>query len=261
MFKKILLLLISTVIAVFAVFVQQFSSSDRPYYEEIKINNIDYSFKLPVYHEGNEECLIELSVPDTTIKGLLYYKLFKSNHEYNFINLIRMNENLVSVLPHQKQNIKVQYYLELNSDGKKYFIARDNPVIVRFQGVVPKYVLFPQVAIMFVALIFSCFAGMLTFSHIDSYKKYAKVSFYLFTLSALVIGIIIHLISFRHLFVQVANNNDLTFYKNGIIFLLWLAVYYVNRKSDFKFLTLAVSILTLILYCVSPNVLFDWIGK
>jgi hypothetical protein len=101
---------------------------------------------------------------------------------------------------------------------------------------------------------------MLTFSHIDSYKKYARVSFYLFTLAALIIGLIIHLISFRHLFVQVANYNDLTFYKNVIIFLLWLLVYYVNKKSEFKYLTLAISIFTLILYCIPSNNLFGWIS-
>jgi hypothetical protein len=260
MFKKIMFLAIAAVLAVIAVFVQQFSSSDRPFKQEIQINNIDYLFKLPVYHEGKEECLIELSIPDTSVKGILFFKLLKSSNYYKSINLIRMNDNLVSVLPHQKPNIKVQYYIELFSGGKKYFVAQTNPIIVRFQGVVPKYFLFPQVMILFIALIFSSFAGMLTFSHVDSYKKYARVTFYLFTFGALIIGLIIHIISFRHLFVQVANYNDLTFYKNGIIFLLWLLVYYVNRKYDFQYLTLAVSILTLILFCLAPNVLFGCLG-
>jgi len=261
MFKKILFLAIAAIIAVISVFIQQFSSSDRPYNQEIQINSIDYSFKLPVYHEANEVCSIELLVPDTSVRGVLFYKLLKSKNDFKLINLIRMNEYLVSVLPHQKQNIKVQYYLQLNSAGKKYFIGKENPLIVRFQGVVPKYILFPHVVLMFVALIFSCFAGMLTFSHIDSYKKYASVTFFLFTLAALIFGLIIHLVSFRHLFVQVANYNDLTFYKNGIIFLLWLLVYYVNKKYEFKYLTLAVSIFTLILFCIPANIFFGWISR
>jgi hypothetical protein len=261
MFKKILFLSIAGGLTIVATFVQQLSSSDRPYNTSVNIGSTTYDFQLPVVHEGNEESLVEITLPDTSIHGQLFYKKYNIEEKWRTNNLIRMNENLVSVLPHQKPNIKIQYYIELNSKGKTYFIAKQNPVVVRFQGEVPKYILYPQVLVMFISLVIAIFAGMLALFNIDTYKKYAKIAFYLFFLGGFLIGLLVHMISFRHLFIQSLTCNDLTFYKNSIIFLIWLVVYYMNKKYDIRYYTLAGAVLTLVLFCLPQHILFSCLGN
>jgi len=260
MIQKVLFLLIAAALTIIATFVQQFSSSDRPFNRDVKINGTSYSFSLPVLHEGNEECLIEINLPDSSVRGNLVYKLLNSSEEWKSTNLIRMNDKLVNVLPIQNANIKISYYIELISQGKTYFISKSKPIIVRFQETVPKYILFPQVMIMFLALIIACFSGLLSIFNADSFKKYANLTFYLFSVGVF-LSLLIHIIAFRHLLLQLMPYNDLSFYKNLIIFFIWFGLFKINKKYDYRYFTLTATVFTLILYCMPQHFIFGWLGK
>ncbi len=259
MLKKISFLVVAAGLTIVAVFIQQFSSSDRPYKTSIDINNQSYNVKLPVVHEGNRECLIEINIGDTSIHGQVFYKRYKFNEDWKINQLVSMNENMVSILPQQNPNVKIAYYVKLESKGMHYYIAKDNPIIIRFQGEIPKYIQFPQVAIMFLALIFACFSGILALFNVDSYIKYSKITFYLFTISAFILSLIVHIISFRHIILNLSIYNDLTFYKNLVIFLLWFGVYQLNKKHSIRILVFIVAIITLMLYCLPQHLLISLI--
>jgi hypothetical protein len=260
MIKKVMFLLVSVALTIIATFIQQISSSDSPYNAAISVENTIYNIKLPVYHEGSDDCLIEIVMPDTSFRGRVYYKNLRGKSEWRSTNLIRMNDNLVNILPKQKPNVKLLYYAELYSNGKTYYLANNaSPIIIRFQESVPKYLQFPEVIIMFLSLIFACFTGILTISHVDSYKKYAKLTFYLFSAGAL-LNLIMHIIAFRSMFLQIMPYNDLSFYKNLIIFSIWWGIYSFNKKREFQYLTLAATIVTFVLYCLPQHVIFGWIG-
>lgn len=258
MLRKILFLAIASAITIIATIVQQIISSDSPYRVSTLINSTDYSFKLPVLHEGNDECLIELNIPDTAIRGTIYYKIYKSSQNWNANALIRLNDNLVSILPHNKPNIKIEYYIELSSKGKIYPLAKEKPVVVRFQSIVPKPISYLHVVILFLAIILSCFTGILTITEVGSYKKYARLTFY-FLAGSIVLGLAVHLISFRHLFLQINQYNDLSFYKYLVIVALWSMVFYLDKHKTWWFVTLLVSLVTLLLYCLPQNVLLGYL--
>ena len=262
MIQKVLFLLIATALTIIATFVQQFSSSDRPYNTDIKINGKSYSLSLPVLHEGNDECVIVMNLPDTTVKGNLVYRLLNSSEEWKSTNLIRTNnnDNLVNVLPIQNANIKISYYIELISKGRTYYISKNKPIIVRFQEKVPKYILFPQVMVMFLALIIAFFSGLLSIFNADSYKKYANLTFYLFS-GGVLLSLIIHIVAFRHLLLQLMPYNDLSLYKNLIIFFIWFGLFKANKKYDCRYLTLTATVFTLVLYCLPQHFIFGWMGK
>ena len=255
MFKKVTFLTIALGIAIIATIVQQFASHDRPYKAVIMINEQIYKLKLPVFHDGRNECLIELVIPDTTVTGAVFYKVLNSNEEWHQNKLIRMSDNLLSILPENKPNVKLQYYIMLYSKSSQYSLAKEELIVIRFQKEVPKYLQYPYVLLFFGSLIIACFAGMLTIKNIDSYKKYATLTFYLYG-AALFFGLIWHIYSFRHLFLQISPYNDLTFYKYLIVFLIWWGVYKLNQKKDWRYVTLAASIITLILYIIPPQIVF-----
>ena len=106
MLKKVFLLAISIALAILAAFIQQFFVSDNPIKTNIEINKNFYTLKLPIVYEGLQECLIELPISDIDISGSIYYKVAKANDDWKTISLIRMNDNLVSILPAQKPNIQ-----------------------------------------------------------------------------------------------------------------------------------------------------------
>ena len=258
MLKKVLFLAIALGITIVATFIQQFSSYDRPYKAVIMINEEIYKLRLPVVHDANEECLIELNIPDTSVSGTIFFKVYQSNENWHSNNLIRMSDKLLNILPVTQPNVKMQYYIMLHSRSSQFAIAKEEPVVIRFQKEVPKYLLYPYVLLMFLALILSNFAGMLTVYNIDSYKKYIGITFYLF-LATLVFGLIWHIISFRHFFMQISPYNDLSFFKYLIILGIWWGVYKISQKHDWRYLILSASVVTLVLYCIPAQLVFSWI--
>lgn len=259
MLKKISFLTVAAGLTIIATFIQQFSSYERPVKVSLDINKENYDFELPVVQEENEKYLVVLNIPDSSIHGKVFYKLYNSPESWKENKLTRNHEQLVVSLPQEKANVKVQYYLQLELKGKCFFIAKNKPVIVRYQGLAPKYILFPQFTFMFIALIFACFAGILALFSLDSYKKYSKITFYLFTLAILILGFLVHLISFGHIILNPCMHNDLTFYKNLLIFLLWLGIFQLNKKYNVRILVFLVAIATLLLYCIPQQFVFSWI--
>jgi hypothetical protein len=260
MLKKVLLLAISIALAILAAFIQQVFISDNPVKTSIEINKNYYTLKLPVVYEGIQECLIELPIADSSVSGVIYYKVAKANDDWKTNSLIRMNDNLVSILPAQKPNVKLEYFITLTSKGITYKLPIDKPVIIRFQDIVAKMVYYPFVILLFISLILSCYTGLLSAYNIQPTKKYIKLTFY-FLLGSIILGLSVHLIAFRHLFLQISPNNDLSFYKNLLIFLLWLGIFYLSKKHENRYIILTVSVLTLILYCYPQHLLFNWISN
>jgi hypothetical protein len=259
MLKKVVLLSIAVGLTIIAVFVQQFNSNNRPAKEYSNINGKVYSFKLPSVYEGKEGCLIEINIPDSSVSGSVFYKTLNSNDLWISKKLIRMNENLISLLPNQKPNGKLQYFIELKSFDRIYYLAHNNPVIVRFQEEPPKYILYPQVISLFLALIFSFYSGLLAIFKIDTYKKYSLLAYYFMLAGALILNILVFLVSFKSLYIKFEANNDLSVYRNLLLFLLWLLVFYINRKKEQRLITIIMSSLILLIFCLPQNVLFYWI--
>ena len=258
MIRKVFLLSIAVSTAIVVIFIQQFFSVNKPAKEYCKINNTIYTFKLPVSDDGKEGCVIELNIPDTTVSGRIIYKKLIGNDDWTEIRLVR-NENLISMLPKQKPNTKLQYYIELNSKGKVFFLAHKKPVILRFQQEVPKFIQYPYMILMFLALVLSIYVGLLALLKIENYKKYSLYVFYLFLGGACVLNLIVFFISFHKLVVRFDANNDLTVYRNLLIFLFWLGVFYINRKKENRYISLFVSIITLLIFILPQNILFHWL--
>lgn len=255
MIKKVTFFLFSIGLAVIATFIQQLTSSDRPHKKYVVVNDTLLKVDMPVVHEGDD--ILSIVLPDTSIKAHIFYKRLNIDENWQKISCIRMGENLESVLPFHKPNIKIQYYVELLKEGKSYFVAKNNPVIMRFQDLAPKYLVFPYVIVMFVALVLVCFSGILAILKSDSYKKFVAFTFSLLIAGTL-LSLIIHLVTFKHLFVQISVYNDLSFYKNLLIMMFWLLLFYINRKYSVRSATFVVATITLLLYCLPQHFISKW---
>jgi hypothetical protein len=258
MFKKLLFLSISIALAILAVIFQRLSSPDKPRIENLIINGITYSFELPTVHEDDEEFLVEVHIPDSMISGNVYYRQFKVNENWKAVKMIRMNDNLVSVLPTQKPIIKLAYYLELQYNNKKFTVAKDNPAKVRFQKKEPKILRYPYELLMFVSLIFTVFSAFLSIYFFNSFKKYFNFAFYTF-LGGTILGLIIYLFTMRHVIIQFAPYNDVTFYKILIAFAIYSFVFYKNKKQPSKWYAIIASIGLIFYYFIPQSLFFVWL--
>jgi hypothetical protein len=256
MFRKPLLLIISATLVVITTIYFETIAPDCPRKFNITLNDQTYTFKLPVLHQGNDECLIDIPINDTTVKGTIMYKKYNVNEPWKEQRLISMSGSLVSVFPNLNSSLKFEYYIKFITQGKSIFLANDKPVVLRFEKKIPKYISFPMRITLFLGLIFAVFAGALTVYHIDSYQKYTKVAFWFYFSGGFVLNIAATIWATRKLFVWFDINNDLSVYQYLAVFMLWGIAYWCNKKLNFKWGVLAIAIITLAIYYVPQSVYF-----
>ena len=63
-------------------------------------------------------------------------------------------------LPHQTPAGKFMYRITLEKDSEKVFLNNSHPVVIRFQGDVPIFVIIPHVILIFMAMLFSTRTGL-----------------------------------------------------------------------------------------------------
>jgi hypothetical protein len=255
MFKKLLLLSISIAVAITASIYQQITGPEKPYNAELKVSGTLHNFKLPSVYEGDDECLIEIPISDSTIIGHIFYKKYNVNEQWKSLRLIRMNDNLVSIIPYEKPVIKVEYYLEFTSNNQKYYVFKEKPAVVRFQGKIPKIIHYPYVLLIFITLILTVFSAFLALYKLDSHSKYFNLSYLLFAIGT-VISAIIFFISMKHLYIAINQYNDLTFYKTLFVYAVFTIAYLANKKKNHIYYPIIVAAILLICYFVPQSVLF-----
>ena len=75
-----------------------------PTYEksiDAEINGTEYSFDLTRSHGGEKDCEVILTVADKQIGGKVYYRLYPSNNSWTEKELVRNEDVLIAILPHQ----------------------------------------------------------------------------------------------------------------------------------------------------------------
>ncbi len=159
--KKILKSTLWWVLAiVFTVAMARYQKMTGPTYPisgKANINGNEIKYELIRTAENDEDALIALVVPDTSVKGSITYKRYKSHDSLLTVDLKRVNDTLLFMMPKQPAAGKMMYKITLSTDSDSIVLAaKDNDfVVMRFKGVVPLQVLIPHILFMFLGLLFS----------------------------------------------------------------------------------------------------------
>lgn len=256
MLKKVIYLLIACGVAICAVFIRQFSDSDRPLTHYAVIGENEYKLKFPIVSEGKDECLVDFEIPDSSVTGKLHYRLANSSMTWKSQSMVRTGNTLVTMIPPFKPNVKITYYIELTKNGTTIAVAKNNPVWLRYQRVVPKYISYPYDFLYLLIVLLLIYVCILAIYNIRTYAKYLRASFYI-SVGVILFSFVIHLVSFRHVFLAFDPHNNLTFYKDLVAFLFLYFIFKMRQKPKARFLIIGIPLLVLLLYCIPQHVMFS----
>ena len=270
--KKFILWSLAFIITVVAAIYQRETGPTYPKRLKIPLNNTINELKLVRSLSLNEKPQVKLNIDDTTIKARLFYKRFKSDEEYqvtdfayksypvhspfmNKVFKIYKDKGLFATVPQQPPAGKLQYYFEItDSKGSRTFL-KDNPVVIRFKGDVPAFVLIPHILLMFVAMLFSTLAGLMAVSKVPLYKKYALWTLFLFIIGGFILGPLVQYCAFGDLWTGIPFGWDLTDNKTLIALIFWILAVVMNKRSDKPFYTILAAIVLLLVFSI-PHSLF-----
>lgn len=209
------------------------------------------SYKLLRSHGGEGDQPVVVTVPDTTISGLLIFRHYKSKEKWSRIKLVREGERLKAALPHQPPAGKLEYYVELAKGASIITVPGDETVVTRFKGAVPLPILISHIFFMFFAMLLSTRTGLESLQATPALKPHALGTIGLLFIGGLILGPIVQKYAFGALWTGIPYGTDLTDNKTLIAFVAWIiALVAILKDKKARLWTLIASLVTLAIFMI-----------
>ncbi len=253
-FKHILFWTLAVIITISAAIYQRTTGPTYPKKAEVKFSNTTYKFKLKRSQEIGEPCVITLNTNgDKDISGTIFYKRYKIDESWAEANiqpkLVDGKELLVSsVLPEQPEAGKLEYFIKLNKENETKFIEQKQPVVIRFKGAVPTYILAPHIFFMFLAMLFASITAIYVIAKDNkNSRKYGYLTLLALFIGGMILGPVVQKYAFSEFWTGIPFGWDLTDNKTLIAFAAWAIAGILNIKKQRP---IAFLIATLVLYAI-----------
>jgi hypothetical protein len=255
--KKFLLWFLAFVITIGAAVYQRKTGPTYPKDVEVNVNGQVYEVGLVRSLALDEDPEIKLAITDTSVKARLFHKRFRTDDEYKVeeFRYIEAKQIFVANVPQQPPAGKIQYYIELTDSRGTRELFRDEPIVIRFKGAVPAYILVPHILLMFLAMFFSNLAGIMSVVKYPRYKRYGIWTLIFLLAGGMILGPLVQYHAFGELWTGVPFGWDLTDNKTLIAVVFWIVAVAMNRKKDRPGYTLLAAFVLLLVYSI-PHSLF-----
>ncbi|UCC39607.1 MAG: hypothetical protein JSV96_17810 [Candidatus Aminicenantes bacterium] len=254
--KKVLFWIIAFLITASAAVYQRLTGPTYPLKGKVLLGDTEIKYGLARSHETNKDCELEIKAQAEEITGFVIYKRHKTKDPWNMVPMVRKEMSLTAKLPHQPPAGKLEYKVILAYQGKETSLSGDQPVVIRFKGVVPAAVLIPHIIVMFLAMLVSTRAGIAALDRKSNPRKYALWAAGLLFIGGMILGPIVQEYAFGELWTGFPFGYDLTDNKTLIAMLGWIAALIAGRKGKpARGWVLGASILLLVIYLIPHSVL------
>lgn len=257
--KKFIMWTLAIIITCAAAVYQKYTGPTYPKILYVTLNDISYKLKFVRSIDLSKKSEVKLKIADSTVKATLFVKRLNSPDEYQVVNFDQriVNEEIefFADVPSQPASGKVQYFVELTDSKGTQTYFKESPVIVRFKGGVPDFVLIPHILCMFIAMLFSTLAGLMAGFKYPGYRKYGILTLIMFAIGGIILGPIVQNYAFGDYWTGVPFGWDLTDNKTLIALIIWVVAVIMNRKSDKTIYTILAAIILLIVFSI-PHSLF-----
>ncbi len=206
-------------------------------------------------YNGPDDAKVILKIADTSIKGKVQFRRFKSYDNWTMAPMVRKGDSLIASLPHQDIAGKVMYRITLVK-GNEQVLLNEEPAVLRYKGYVPMYILLPHILIIFLAMLFSTITGFEAITKGKNTLLYTWITIVTLLIGGLILGPIVQKFSFNVYWAGWPFGHDLTDNKSIVAFLFWviaLIVQYKNRET--KFWTILASIVLLVVFLIPHSML------
>lgn len=264
--------ILAFVITISAAIYQRATGPTYPKKIKVEVNHIEYSLKLVRSLGLDEEPEVKLKINDPTISAKIYFRRNLSNDEFqmsdfkfkskpidsfvmNRIFNVNKEEGFFAEVPQQPAAGKIEYYFEITDAAETKTYMKESPVVIRFKGGVPGFILIPHILFMFIAMLFSNLSGLMAIFSVPSFRKYTTWTFACLLVGGMILGPVVQLYAFGDLWTGIPFGWDLTDNKTLIAFAFWVLAVVMNRKVERPAYTIVAAMVLLLIYSI-PHSMF-----
>jgi hypothetical protein len=253
-FKSLIWWIFAIIFTLAVASYQRITGPTYPKDAKVNLSNSELIFKLIRSHsDGDAE--IKLYIPNPEIKGKIIFKRYKSFDKWTVADMVRNGDNLSFSLPHQPPAGKIVYQVRLDN-GLQQINLSSEPIILRFTGKVPPFVLIPHILIMFLAMLFSTRTGIEALIRGQNTYIYTIWTIVLLFFGGLVLGPIVQYYAFGAYWTGWPFGGDLTDNKTLFALIIWVIAFFKLRKNpENRLWPVLASIVMLLVYLIPHSVL------
>lgn len=255
MSKPVLLWVLATVLTLATAVYQRMTGPTYALSGTTWFGDALITFRFERSHGGSSGAPVTIAADESEIRGTVVWKRFRSHDDWQKLPMNREGEALTAVLPAQPPAGKLLYQVQLEHHDATMLFPSE-PVVIRYKGEVPLWILIPHVIAMFGAMLFSARTGLEYFSHRPSYDRLLWWTLGFLFVGGLILGPLVQLYAFDAWWTGWPFGTDLTDNKTAVAFLVWAgaAIALKRSKKPGRWI-LAASIVMLLVYLI-PHSLF-----
>jgi len=254
--KKFGIWLIAFIITIAAAVYQRLTGPTYPVRGKALLADSLIHYRLNRSHGGEKDYEVAIKVDNRNITGSVQYKRYKTDDPWITLPMTRKEDQLTAKLPHQPPAGKLEYKVILSHEEDQVLLAGEEPVIIRFRGDVPPFILIPHAIIMFLAMLFSTRAGIEALRPKANPRKYALWTFILLFIGGIILGSIVQKLAFGAFWTGFPIGYDLTDNKTLIALIGWLVAVIAGRGGKpARWWVLGAAILLLVVYLIPHSLL------
>jgi hypothetical protein len=238
-----------------SAFYQKMTGPTYPVRGTAEIGGQIIKYRLIRSYDLSDDAKVTVIVPDTSIKGEINLRRYKSLDNWQVQPMLRHGDTLIGALPHQAPAGKVMYEVTLIK-GEQRTLLNDHPAVLRYTGFVPRYILIPHIFFMFMAMLFSTLTGMMVIFRGKNVLLFAAITVISVGIGGLILGPIVQKFAFDAYWTGWPFGHDLTDNKSIVAFLFWVIALVVLKKNrENKVWPIIASIVLLVVFLIPHSVL------
>lgn len=227
--RSLLLWALAIVITMGSAVYQRTTGPTYPVTGELSVNSVNVEYDLPTSHETGKDARISLALPNE-FRAILKWRRLNSSDPWQRLLFVRQGDSVVTSIPQQPPAGKVSYEILVETAQGARINVTEEPVIIRFKGGVPLYVLIPHVIFMFFSLLFAARTGLQAAIAKDGYFRMGVITMLLLLVGGLVLGPIVQKYAFDAFWTGWPFGNDLTDNKTAVAFIFWIIALWREKK-------------------------------
>jgi hypothetical protein len=233
---------------------QRMTGPTHPVRGAVEIANETLKFRLIRTHVSDYDARVSIKAPEA-VEGTFTYRRFKSYDEWHSVPMQREGDELAAYIPKQPPAGKVQYKVSLRDENKEVLL-NDEPVILRFKGHVPDYVLIPHIILMFLAMLFSTRTGLEALIKGKRTYVYTAITLFLLLPGGMMLGPVVQKFAFGDYWTGWPFGHDMTDNKTAFAFIMWIIAFVQLRRDRTRSVwALIASLVLLAVYLIPHSVM------
>ncbi len=258
--KQILFWALTIIITVVSAYYQRQTGPTKPVESEVTISGQKIEFSLRRSFHRPTDAPVTIDAADEAIEGFFRYKRYPSFDQWDTLDLVRRDDQLIAYIPQQPAAGKVNYQIVLQKGDEKVKLT-EYPVTIRFRNDVPAWAMIPHILLMFAAMLFSNRAAIAAIGREKTYT-YVLLTFITFVGGGLIFGPIVQKYAFGDWWTGWPFGTDLTDNKTAFAFIFWIVALFKTRQNpNHRTWVLVAAIVLLAIYFIPHSLLgseIDW---